>query len=532
MTMGASLSGGTEDPVRLAGICKAFGPIKALNDVSLSLRRGEIHALLGENGAGKSTLMNVLFGMLSIDAGSILIDGVDVSRGWSTRRAIAAGIGMVHQHFSLVGDYTVLENVVLPTLRWSRPSVDWAAERRRLAALCQEYGLTPDLDARVEDLSVGERQQVEILKMLFQGSRILILDEPTSVLAPQQAEALLATLRRFRDDGYTVVIITHNLDDAMRVCDRITVLRQGCKIDTVRPSDVSVDEVASLMVAHSGAVPVRARSAPGRDVALGIRELRVMEGGRPVVDGVTLDIRCGEVVGVAGVAGNGQSELAEALLGCRRIETGRILLGGSEVSTADVAERRRRGLAFVPEDRHAMAMVGGMSVAANMALQTIGEPAFSRFGVIDRAALADNAQRHIREFGIRVHSPAMRMGALSGGNQQKVVMARELSADPSALVVSEPSRGLDFAAGAYVRDRILESAERGVGILLISSDLEELMLLSHRIVVMYHGRIIGELDASAYDVNSIGLMMAGIDPRRADRQGSAGVHAVLEEQAC
>ena len=501
--------------VRLVNIRKAFGPVKALSDVSLSLRSGEIHALLGENGAGKSTLMNVLYGLLGIDQGEIVIGGTDVSSGWSTRRAIEASIGMVHQHFSLVDEYTALENVVMPTLRWREGRIDWRRHRERLDSLYESYGMKVPADALVQDLSVGEKQQVEILKMLFQGARILILDEPTSVLTPQQAERMLHTLTRFRDDGYCVVIITHKLSDAMQFADRITVLRHGCKMGEVLPAQTSVDEVARLMIDLDLGASRMQRGQPKPDMILEARDLTVSGNGRAAVDGVSLALRAGEILGIAGVAGNGQSELAEAIIGLRPLASGRITLEGEDVTSKPIATRRAGGMSFVPEDRHAMAMVDGMDVASNLVLERVGGSRFARLGIIDRTAIRENAVRHIREFDIRVHSPSALMGTLSGGNQQKVVMARELSSGPRAIVVCEPSRGLDFSASAYVRERIVESAGAGVGVLLVSSDLDELLQLSHRIAVMYRGQIIGIVEADDFDVETIGLMMAGIAPEPA-----------------
>lgn len=478
----------------------------------MSLRPGEIHALLGENGAGKSTLMNILFGALTADEGSILIDGVDVTQGWSAQKAIASGVGMIHQHFSLVGEHTVLENIVMPTLDWRTLRIDWQAHRKKLASVCADFGMSIAADAVVEDLTVGERQQVEILKMLYQGARVLILDEPTSVLTPQQAENLLQMLVGFKERGYAVVIITHKLDDAMRVCDHITVLRHGKGVATVRPCDVTVDEVAHMMVAQQ-----IARAAPrptlrgGASAVLRASEITVAAHTVGAASQVSLTVHAGEILGIAGVAGNGQSELTEALIGLRALRGGRIILGNTDVTDCTVSERRRRGLSFVPEDRHAMGMVANMDVAANMLLQRISDKEFSRWGVLNQRAINENACQAIREFDIRVHSPKTLMGTLSGGNQQKVVLSRELSSDPCALIISEPSRGLDFASTAYVRERLMMHAEAGLGVLLISSDLDELMALSHRIAVMYQGRIIGELDAQSYDIDKIGLMMAGIE---------------------
>jgi len=506
----------------LDAISKRFGALTALDRVCVRLQRGEIHALLGENGAGKSTLMSVLFGTLEADEGHIIIDGQTVTPGWTTQKAIAAGIGMIHQHFSLVSEHSVLGNIVMPTLDWRELRIDWRVHRRRLDGIAQEFDLTVPVDAQVAHLSVGERQQVEILKMLYQGADVLILDEPTSVLTPQQTEALFNMLRQFKARGYAVVIITHKLEDAMQLSDRITVLRHGQRIATVPPAKVSVAQVAQMMVArqlepqpgHALGHRVRqAQVALDAPVVLQAQNISVSAASAAhalAVQGVSLSVRTGEILGVAGVAGNGQSLLLESLLGLQPLIKGRILLNDVDVTGCDVAQRRAHGLSFVAEDRHAMSMVADMSVAANMLLHRMDQAPFSRHHVMVPHAIDACTRKIIREFDVRVPSPKTLMGSLSGGNQQKVVLSRELSANPCVLLVSEPSRGLDFAATAYVRERLLQGVRAGPGVLLVSSDLDELMSLAHRIVVMYQGRIIGELEADEYDIEKIGLMMAGV----------------------
>ncbi|MDP3139123.1 MAG: ATP-binding cassette domain-containing protein, partial [Burkholderiaceae bacterium] len=375
--------------------------------------------------------------MQAADRGKIWIDGLDVTRGWSTKDAIASGVGMIHQHFSLVREHTVLENIAMPTLGWRQLRIDWDAHRERLDTISREFGLSLNPGALVEHLTMGERQQVEILKMLYQGARILILDEPTSVLTPQQAQSLFETLGRFRDSGLSVVMITHKLSDAMRVCDRITVLRHGKFIGTVQPSDTTVSGLAQMMVAQQIEPIARLRHIPAERDVLEARALVVRNRGATAVDGVSLRVRAGEVLGIAGVAGNGQTELAQALLGLCPPHSGGIFLDRADVTGLSVRERRDAGLAFVPEDRHSMAMVAQMDVASNMILHSVGGKAFSRRGILNRAAIEANALRNVAEFDIRVRSPDAPMGTLSGGNQQKVVLSRELSGGPCALVVCE-----------------------------------------------------------------------------------------------
>jgi len=514
--------------IALDSISKRFGPVMAVDQVSVTFERGEIHALLGENGAGKSTLMNILFGTLNADGGLISIDGKAVAMSrWTTQKAITAGIGMIHQHFSLVNEHSVLENIVMPTLAWRALGMDWREHRRRLDGTAEEFGLTVQANALVADLAVGERQQVEILKMLYQGADVLILDEPTSVLTPQQIEVLFRMLLGFRERGHAVIIITHKLEDAMRLCDRITVLRQGRRIDTVRPDEVTVTEVAHMMVARKIERVVRqTQPEVAASVVLQAQDVVVPAQHAPSVDGISLSVRAGEILGIAGVAGNGQSVLVEALLGLRPVSSGRIWLNGVEVTHCDVSERRSNGLSFVAEDRHAMGMVADMDVTANMLLQRIDQKPFCRGFILDRHMMEEHARKAIREFDIRVHSPQTLMGTLSGGNQQKVVLSRELSSAPRVLIVSEPSRGLDFASAAYVRECLLERTSVGLGVLLVSSDLDELFSLSHRIVVMYQGRIIGDLDADAYDSETIGLMMAGVQTcNRHEKMAASSMHS-------
>ena len=442
--------------------------------------------------------MNVLYGLVAPDAGRIVVDGADQTAHWSTRRAIASGIGMIHQHFALVGEHSVLDNVILPVARRAGFVVDRSGHTARVERIAAENGIDLPLDAPVEALAVGQRQQVEILKMLYQGARVLILDEPTSVLTPQQAAALLEMLKGFRSRGHAVVLITHKIHDALGVADRIMVLRRGKHVATFGAGQVAPSELARTMISQD-VPPPRTPSLPRTSTA-------VLEFESP--QGLSLTVRAGEIVGIAGVAGNGQRELAEAILGTLPTP-GRLRINGRDVSRASVDERRNAGLAFIPEDRHASAMVADLAVWQNLLLGRAGETRFSRHGVLAAGAIRAYAAEQFNAFDVRAPSPDVPMRTLSGGNQQKVVLGREISRKPALVIACEPTRGLDFAATAYVRGQLVENAERGCAVVVISSDLEELMEMSHRVVVMFRGRIVGELASGQYDPQRFGLMMAG-----------------------
>jgi simple sugar transport system ATP-binding protein len=495
--------------VRLEGIWKAFGPVIALRDVSLMLSAGEIHGVVGENGAGKTTLMNVLYGMHRPDAGTLIVDGRDVTGHWSAREALAHGIAMIHQHFSLVPGHTVVENVVLPLLTWRTVRVDWGAHRRRIRALAETYGFDLPLEVSVDGLPVGQRQQVEILKALYHGARLLILDEPTSVLTPQQTRTLLSLLVALRGKGHSVVLITHKLAEALAVCDRITVLRAGQRVATVERSAARASEIARLMVEREwgrSQPPV-----PPVDIrpVLEVDELVVEGPAGPAVDRVSLQVRTGEIVGIAGVAGNGQTELAEAIGGYRPVRRGTIRIAGTDVTRLSARTRARLGLGFIAEDRLVQGVVPDMTVAENLVLDCVDGPPFSRRGVVQAERIRTHARQCVREFDIRTSEVDVPARTLSGGNLQKVVLARALTRVLHALVACEPTRGLDFGATADVRARLADACRRGVGVLLVSSDLEELMELAHRMLVMFRGRVVGELTRGEFDAERLGMLMAG-----------------------
>jgi simple sugar transport system ATP-binding protein len=488
----------------MRGITKRYGPLLANDRVDLDLRAGEVHALLGENGAGKTTLMRILYGLASADAGEMVVDGrpVDIR---SPRDAIAAGIGMVSQHFTLVRPMTVAENLILGRARGAR--LDLGMARALTHEASRSLGTTIDPDVRIEDLSVGERQRVEILKALSRDCRVLILDEPTAVLVPQEIESLFTTLRRLAAGGLSVVFISHKLPEVRVICDRVTVLRRGQVVGTV---DATTDEreLARMMVGRVtfGVVRQDTLALASDPPALSITGLSATgRHGLPALRDIDLVVRPGEIVGVAGVSGNGQTELVELLSGMRRPTAGSIRVGTVEVAGADPATVMAAGIGRIPEDRHA-SLVLDMSVALNLVLEHLDD--FVHGGRLDTARIRAHAQELIDRFAIRA-GPDDRVRTLSGGNIQKVLLARVLSRDPRVVVVSQPTRGLDVGATEYVRSELLARREAGSAVLLVSEDLDELLALSDRIVVLYEGAIVGDLPVAHADPERLGMLMAG-----------------------
>jgi simple sugar transport system ATP-binding protein len=493
----------------MCGITTRFPGVVANDNVDFDVAAGEVHALLGENGAGKSTLMRVLFGLQRADEGEVLLDGAPL-RLRSPSDAIAAGIGMIHQHFMLVPTLTVAENVALGVGRNPFGSPGVRAITGRLRELSAEYELGVHPDAEVWRLSVGERQRVEILKAVFHETRLLVLDEPTAVLAPQEVEQLLTTLRRMADAGRGLVFISHKLHEVMSFADRITVLRDGVVTGEVRPERTTRQELADLMVGRPVKLaPDRGARSPGEAV-LAVRGLTVAgDRDNTAVDDVSFDVHAGEVLGIAGVSGNGQRELAEAIAGLRRRIAGTITIGGRELDAASPRGGRGLGLAYVPEERMRDGAIGSFAVWENLLLLDHGRAPFARRGMLRRTAIREHAGALIREFTVRTPSLETPTRALSGGNIQKLIMAREVSSAQRVLVASQPTRGVDIGAAEYIHSRLMSARDDGLGVLVISEDLDEVLALSDRVAVMFDGRIVGVLDREACTTGRLGMMMAG-----------------------
>jgi len=491
-----------ETAVELRGITKRFPGTLANDAVDLTVRRGEIHALMGENGAGKSTLMSVLYGMERPDAGSVHVDGREVSFS-DPGDAMAAGLGMVHQSFKLFDSLTVAENVVYAAEPRRFGLVDRGAARRRVRELAEEHGLAVDPDARVGELPVGLRQRVEILKLLHRGARTLILDEPTAVLTPAEADALFAVLKSLAAQGRTVILVTHKLREVLEGSDNVTVLRDGRVVARLVTADTSADEIAAAMTGRAVELDrVHAPGTPG-DVVLDVTGFAT-DGVRDV----QLTVRAGEIVGIAGVAGNGQSELVEALAGLRPVTAGRVALLGDDITHASATERRAKGLAYVPEDRHAVGTAPAASVADNLAMGHHRTSLSSR-GLLPPAAVRGHARRLIERFGIKASSPEVSASSLSGGNLQKLLIGRELAHDAPLLLVEQPTRGVDIGAVQNIHDQLIAYRDAGHAVLLVSAELSEIRGLADRVLVMYEGRVTASYDKAEADERTLGLAMAG-----------------------
>ncbi len=502
------LPGALPPAVELRGVDKRFGAVHANRHIDLVIPAGTIHGIIGENGAGKSTLMNILYGFYQADSGEILVDGRPaLIRG--PQDAIAAGIGMVHQHFMLVEPFTVLENLLLGAEGGFTLAEGVARARQEVAALERDYGLEVKLDAPVASLPVGVQQRVEILKALFRGARTLILDEPTGVLTPQEADHLFRILRNLKAQGRTIVLITHKLREIMAVTDQVSVMRAGAMVAHRRTAETSREELAELMVGRK--VLLRVEKGPARPGAsvLEVRDLVVAgDQGVPRVKGVSFDVRVGEIVGVAGVAGNGQSELLDALAGIRKPVRGQILLRGQPIT--DTAQARLRRCAHVPEDRLRVGLVKGFKAYENAILGYQTEPDYTERGFLKLARIVDLCRTWMRGYDVRPPDPKLDAHAFSGGNQQKLVLAREMEHDPDLLLVGQPTRGVDIGAIEFIHKRLIAMRDAGKAVLLVSVELDEILALSDRILVMFDGTITGELSAVEADERRIGLLMAGI----------------------
>ncbi len=496
--------------VEMLGITKKFGTFVANDQIDLTVRKGEVHALLGENGAGKTTLMNQLYGLYQPTAGEIRVKGQRVHITASSV-AIAHGIGMVHQHFMLVQPFTVAENIILGQETCSVPGVlDLGRAERMVTELSERYGLTVSPRAMIRDITVGMQQRVEILKALYRGAEILILDEPTAVLTPQEVEDLVGIIRNLTTEGKTVIIITHKLKEIKAVADKCTIIRRGKRVGTVNVKDVSEHELAAMMVGREVSFNVTKPEQVCGDCVLQVKDLVVKDNrGLTAVKGVSFSVNRGEILGLAGVDGNGQRELVEAITGLRHAESGSVIAGGIDVTNRPPREVLDAGIAYIPEDRQKRGLVLDYSVAENFILENYAKKPFSLRGLLNREAIRKYAKDLIARFDVRPPDEKHKAGSLSGGNQQKVIIAREVSNDPDLLIASQPTRGLDVGAIEYVHQSLVEQRNRNKAVLLISLELDEIMDLSDRIAVIYEGRIVGVIPAKGADEKSLGLMMAG-----------------------
>jgi ABC-type uncharacterized transport system ATPase subunit len=498
--------------LELRGITKRFPGVVANDHVDLVVEEGEIHGLLGENGAGKSTLMNILYGLYSADEGEVLLDGQPVSFD-GPGDAIDAGIGMVHQHFMLVPVFTVAENITLGvehTQGFGR--LDRKRASKEVAELSERFGLPVDPDALVEDLPVGVQQRVEILKALYRDARLLILDEPTAVLTPQETEDLFDAMRGLRESGRSMIFISHKLKEHQAIADRISVLRRGRIVGDADPREASEQELANLMVGRPVELVVHKDDSPPGETVLEVSGLTVRGArGGLAVDDVDLTIRRGEIVGVAGVEGNGQTELVRAITGLAEIESGSVRLQGQDMVGVPRKEALRSGIGHVPEDRNRDGLVGDFSIAENLMLDLWDTTPFAERGVLQFGAIRSNAEQEVEDFDIRTPSIHTSAGSLSGGNQQKVVVARQFSRPNDLLVASQPTRGVDVGSIEYIHKRIVEKRDEGAAVLIVSSELDEVLALADRVAVMFHGRLMGPFDMPV-SKDAVGRMMAGADP--------------------
>jgi simple sugar transport system ATP-binding protein len=495
--------------LELRAITKRFPGVLANDDVNFDLRRGEVHALLGENGAGKSTLMNILYGLYTPDGGEILLGGQHIDLG-STKAAIEHGIGMVHQHFMLIPVMTVAENIVLATEpRYMGVLLDYDAARKRVRELSERYGLAVDPDARIDRITVGQQQRVEILKALYRGAEILILDEPTAVLTPQEAQELFEIIRSLKSQGKSIIFISHKLNEVLDIADRITTLRRGVVVDTVPAAGATEEGLARMMVGREVLLRVDKHAGNPGEPLLQVENLSVIDDrGLEAVRDVSFQVRGGEIVGLAGVDANGQSELIDAIAGLRNVASGRILVEGHDLTNASAKQAIDAGVGHIPEDRHRRGLVLPFSLTENIALHGYREPPNSRHGILNLGAMAERARRLLKEFDVRGGQPSTPAGALSGGNQQKVVLAREIDGDPKVLIAAQPTRGLDVGAIEFVHRRLVEQRDAGRAVLLVSLELEEILSLSDRILVIYEGRIVGEFPPTATE-EELGFAMTG-----------------------
>ncbi|MCT4776145.1 MULTISPECIES: ABC transporter ATP-binding protein [Exiguobacterium] len=496
--------------IEMLNIRKEFGTFVANDNITLQLRKGEIHALLGENGAGKSTLMNVLFGLYQPEGGEIRVRGekVDIE---NPNIANDLGIGMVHQHFMLVEKFTVTENIILGSEPKSGLTVDRATARKKVMEISEQYGLRIDPDAKIEDISVGMQQRVEILKTLYRGAEILIFDEPTAVLTPQEIQELIQIMKRLIEEGKSIILITHKLKEIMQVADRCTVIRRGRYIGTVDIDEtVNEDRLAEMMVGREVNFDAEYSKADPQQVVLDVQKLVVKDSrGLEAVDGLDLQIRSGEILGIAGIDGNGQTELIEAISGLKKPESGKVLLNGKDVTGFTPRKVTESGVGHIPQDRHKHGLVLDYSIRDNMVLQTYYKEPFSKRGLMNYKAVAEKAKALIEKFDVRTPSVDVPARALSGGNQQKAIIAREVDRSPDLLIAAQPTRGLDVGAIEFIHEQLIKEREKGRAVLLISFELEEILHVADRVAVLYEGKIVGIRDPKETTEQELGFLMAG-----------------------
>jgi general nucleoside transport system ATP-binding protein len=499
-----------ENIVEMKNIRKSFPGVVACDDIDFQVRKGEIHALLGENGAGKSTLMNILFGLYQQDQGEIYLRGEKVNIS-NPNIANDLGIGMVHQHFKLVHNFTVTENIILGIEPIRALMVDTRSASARIKDLSERYGLNVDPEAKIEDVSVGMQQRVEILKMLYRDAEILIFDEPTAVLTPQEVIELMKIMRGLIEEGKTIILITHKLKEIMAIADRCTVIRWGKVVGTVNVSETNEEKLAEMMVGRKVLFDLNKKEANPREEVLRIENLTVKSSsGTHGLRDFSLSVKCGEIVGLAGIDGNGQAELVEAIIGLRRPDSGKIFLHGVDVTTMSTRQRINTGMAHIPEDRHKHGLILDYTVQENLILKNYYLEPYSRRGLIDWNYVYTHAEKVIKDFDVRSGQGAETSArSLSGGNQQKAIVGREIDGNPDLLIAVQPTRGLDVGAIEYIHQRLLEQRDQGKAVFMISLELDEILDLSDRIAVIYNGELVGVINASETDENEIGLMMAG-----------------------
>ena len=496
--------------IEMKGIVKKFGDFVANDHINLTVHKGEIHAILGENGAGKSTLMNVLYGLYRPTSGEIYVDGVKQEFD-GPGGAIKSGIGMVHQHFMLIQPFTVTENIVLGMETMKGITLDMAKAREEVVKLSERYGMAVDPDARIEEISVGMQQRVEILKVLYRGAQTLILDEPTASLTPQEIQELIGIMENLTADGKSIILITHKLKEIKASADYCTIIRLGKYIDTVKVEDVTEQDLASMMVGRNVTFKVEKEAQEPGEVVLEVRDLRGYDYRKvEILKGLNLKVRRGEILGIAGIDGNGQTELVEIITGLRKAESGSVTVNGENIFNARPRTVFDKGVSSIPADRQKHGLVLEFSVADNMVLQNYKKPEYQKHGFLKRNAIQEYAREAVKKYDIRPADSALKpAGTLSGGNQQKVIIAREVNNDKDLLIAVNPTRGLDVGAIEYVHRYIVEQRNKGKAILLFSFELDEIMSLSDRIDVIYDGHIVGSVAGKDADENTLGLMMAG-----------------------